>query len=82
MMNNVIFYRLCHRHIYHGYEESMHIGTFLSREDTEKVIDELIKQPGFISYPRSCFIVSKVIVDDYRWKKGFIHTEKGDLEIE
>ena len=82
MMSDIFFYRLDHRHVYHGYEESMHIGTFFFREDVEKVIDELIVQPGFKSYPRSCFVVCKIIVDDYRWKKGFIHTEKGDFEIE
>lgn len=42
MMSDIFFYRLDHRHVYHGYEESMHIGTFLFREDVEKVIDELI----------------------------------------
>lgn len=45
MMSDIFFYRLDHRHVYHGYEESMHIGTFLFREDVEKVIDELIVQP-------------------------------------
>ena len=78
---NDVFYRLDHRHTYQGYEESMHIGTFSSYKDVDRVIDELIDQPGFKSNLRSCFIVSKIIVDDYGWRKGFIHTGKGDIEI-
>ncbi len=80
-MSRRLFYRLDHRHIFSNCEETMHIGTFSSYENADKVIDELVNQPGFELFPRSCFIITKVEVDDYLWKNGFISTQAGDKEI-
>ncbi len=81
-MSKKLLYRLDHKHAFSNYEESMHIGTFSSYENADKVIDELVKRPGFVLFPRSCFIITKVEVDDYLWKNGFISTKEGDKEIE
>lgn len=81
-MNEEYLYRVDHKHVLSDYEESMHIGTSSSYENANKVIDELLIKPGFSLFPRSCFKVTKVIIDDYDWRKGFVKTEEGDRRIE
>ncbi len=54
------------------YKTSKLIGLFSSWEEADKVIDQFIQLPGFREYPRSCFIITKHIVDDFdKWKDGF-----------
>lgn len=77
----VILYRLDHICKINGYENRCHIGTFSSKTNIEIVIDELISKPGFCLYPRSCFIIKEVIVDEYSWKKGFTKEQNEDIEI-
>jgi len=81
MINMNYLYRLEHNHYTYGYLQHIYIGIFSSKEEAEKIIEELIIKPGFKLHPRSCFIIKEVIIDDFIWKKGFLKTIEGDIEI-
>lgn len=75
------FYKLDYRHPTRlGFEE-ISIGFFSSLEVIEKIVDDRIVKSGFKDYPRNCFIVTEVTVDDFGWRKGFIQEPGGDIEI-
>lgn len=75
------FYKLDYRHPTQVGFEEISIGFFSSYEEINKVIENRMTKPGFKRYSRRCFIITEVVVDEYRWKKGFLKTPKGDIEI-
>ena len=79
--NKQILYRLKHKHYTDGYLQIIYIGLFSSKEKAENIVDELIIQPGFKLHSRSCFEITKIILNDFNWKKGFYKVENDDIEI-
>ncbi|WP_455584811.1 hypothetical protein [Bacteroides sp.] len=75
------FYKLDYKHPTRAGLEEISIGFFSSYDVIDKVIQDRMNKPGFKDYPRSCFVITEVIVDDFGWKNGFAKTEKGDVEI-
>ena len=78
----VAFYRLDHFHSINGHFLESNIGTFSSYNLAESCIVILINKPGYNLYPRSNFVITKVILGNIHWEKGFVKTESGDFEIE
>ena len=64
----VAFYRLDHFHSINGHFLESNIGTFSSYNLAESCIDN--------------FVITKVILGNIHWEKGFVKTESGDFEIE
>ena len=58
----VAFYRLDHFHSINGHFLESNIGTFSSYNLAESCIDKLINKPGYNLYPRSNFVITKVIL--------------------
>lgn len=77
----ITLYRLTHYHPLNGHLLESNIGTFSSYNLAESYVDKLINKPGYNLYPRSSFIITKVVLGDVHWKKGFIKTQLGDTEI-
>lgn len=76
-----VFYRLDHYHLSDGHSLEVKIGTFSSYVLAESYIDKLINKPGFNLYPRSNFVITKVVLGNIYWANGFEQTENGDIEI-
>ena len=68
----VAFYRLDHFHSINGHFLESNIGTFSSYNLAESCIDKLINKPGYNLYPRSNFVITKVILGNIHWEKGFV----------
>ncbi len=66
----VAFYRLDHFHSINGHFLESNIGTFSSYNLAESCIDKLINKPGYNLYPRSNFVITKVILGNIHWEKG------------
>lgn len=77
----ITFYRLDHYHPINGHPLENNIGIFSSYNLAESYIDKLINKTGYNLYPRSNFVITKVVLGDIQWKKGFLKTELGDIEI-
>lgn len=75
------FYRLEHYHVVNGSTLSVDIGTFSSYALAESIIDRLIDKQGFNMYPRSCFIITEVILGTTYWENGFVKLNGKDVEI-
>lgn len=57
-------------------EEVKFIGVFSTELNAQKVINELITKKGFKKYPQKCFVISKLKIDEFEWKEGFISWEE------
>lgn len=65
-------YILRHLHTYDllpGGSDIKFIGVYSSQENAEKILKELIKQPGFCDYPEGFYIETYKIDDDHYMKK-------------
>lgn len=56
-------------------DEIKFIGAFSTFDNANSAIENLKKLPGFQNYPVDCFQISKITVDDYGWKEGFVKWE-------
>lgn len=74
-------YKLDFKHPTHVGFEEISIGFFSSYEIIDKIIEDRMSKPGFCLYPRSCFIIKEIIVDEYSWKMGFTKETNKDTKI-
>ncbi len=52
-------------------DEVKYIGTFSTRENAIKVIEELKGLKGFKDHPVECFQIHEDTLDSYEWREGF-----------
>lgn len=78
----VAFYLLDHFHSINGHFQKVILELSLHITQLKVVQINLINKPGYNLYPRSNFVITKVILGNIHWEKGFVKTESGDFEIE
>lgn len=85
MNGKMLLYKVDHLHIiYDDIEDLKFIGIFSTRENAEKAVEILSRQPGFKDFPKIIteddidnetnegFYINEVVVDEIAgWKEGF-----------
>lgn len=65
-------------HIYeeNGIDEIKFVGIFSSIIKAQAAIDFLFTKQGFNKYPKECFQIHEIRIDEFEWKEGFLSWEE------